>query len=262
MYSGYLSLSGPSGAADQRAARGSIADGFASEANFALLFETALGITDAQCSGTTTSNNLFDMDTDAGGLQANYDFSTMSQILSQAGPPQAIQAANSALNDPPSSRALQMATTDTRVQQTECPTPGVSPNGNLASPPNGAGALNKSDLSDWMDAHALTRSSHHCAMYCRMGMEAAGLNTADRPNSGDAGDYGPFLLRHGAKTVPKDSYDPQVGDVVVFDKTSQHPFGHIEMYDGHRWVSDFMQHSLSPYRDPSNAPPFTIYRLS
>jgi hypothetical protein len=93
-------------------------------------------------------------------------------------------------------------------------------------------------------------------------MEAAGLDTTDRPRSGDAGDYGPFLLRHGAKTISKDSYDPQVGDVVVFDKTSQHPFGHIEMYDGHRWVSDFLQHSLSPYRDPSSAPPFTIYRLA
>jgi hypothetical protein len=126
----------------------------------------------------------------------------------------------------------------------------------------GGGSLNKSQLSDWMDAHALTRSSHRCAMYCRLGMEAAGLNTADRPQSGDAGDYGPFLLRHGAQTVAPDSYVPQVGDVVVFDKTDQHPFGHIEMYDGHQWVSDFMQHSFSPYRDASSTPPFTIYRLA
>jgi hypothetical protein len=93
-------------------------------------------------------------------------------------------------------------------------------------------------------------------------MEAAGLDTGDRPRSGDAGDYGPFLLRHGAQTVPQDSYVPQVGDVVVFDKTEQHPYGHIEMYDGHQWVSDFMQHSFSPYRDAASTPHFTIYRLS
>ena len=99
-------------------------------------------------------------------------------------------------------------------------------------------------------------------MYCRLGMEAAGLNTDDRPRSGDAGDYGPFLLRHGAQTVSPDSYVPQIGDVVVFHKTAKHPNGHIEMYDGHRWVSDFMQNSFAPYRDQASTPPFTIYRIS
>jgi hypothetical protein len=127
---------------------------------------------------------------------------------------------------------------------------------------NSKPVLDKSQLAHWMDAHALTRSSHHCAMYCRLGMEAAGLSTQDRPRSGDAADYGPFLLRHGAQVLAADSYTPQVGDTVVFDKTAQHPYGHIEMYDGQRWVSDFMQHSFSPYRDAASTPPFTIYRLT
>jgi len=135
-------------------------------------------------------------------------------------------------------------------------------NSDLALTSNSAGALNKTQLSTWMDAHALTRSSHHCAMYCRLGLEAGGISTEDRPRSGDAGDYGPFLLRHGAQTVSQDSYVPQVGDVVVFDKTVQHPYGHIEMYDGHHWVSDFMQHSFSPYHDANSTPTFTIYRLA
>ena len=129
-------------------------------------------------------------------------------------------------------------------------------------PETSASVLDKSQLAAWMDAHALARSSHHCAMYCRLGMEAAGLSTQDRPRSGDAGDYGPFLLRHGAQVVAKDSYTPQVGDTVVFDKTAQHPYGHIEMYDGQRWVSDFMQRSFSPYRDAASTPPSTIYRLT
>lgn len=120
----------------------------------------------------------------------------------------------------------------------------------------------KSRLAHWMDEHALMRSSHHCAMYCRKGMEAAGLTTGDRPQSGDAGDYGPFLLRHGAQAVPHAAYTPQVGDTVVFDKTEQHPNGHIEIYDGQHWVSDFMQRSFSPYRDAGSTPPFTIYRLT
>jgi hypothetical protein len=134
------------------------------------------------------------------------------------------------------------------------------------SPPeqsdDAGGVLNKGQLADWMDAHALARSSHHCAMFCRQGLQAAGLNTEDRPRSGDAGDYGPFLLRHGAHVVPLDGYTPQVGDTAVFDKTEQHPNGHIEMFDGRQWVSDFLQHNFSPYRDSASTPPFTIYRLS
>jgi hypothetical protein len=129
-------------------------------------------------------------------------------------------------------------------------------------PETSAAVLHRSQMAAWMDAHALTRSSHHCAKYCRLGMEAAGLSTQDRPRSGDAGDYGPFLLRHGAQVVTKDAYAPQVGDTVVFDKTMQHPYGHIETYDGKRWVSDFMQHTFSPYRDAASTPPFTIYRLT
>ena len=154
-------------------------------------------------------------------------------------------------------------TSQNRTAQIE-PVPDTSsaiPNSD-GQPETSATPLNKGQLVAWMDAHALTRSSHHCAMYCRLGMEAAGLSTQDRPRSGDAGDYGPFLLRHGAQVVARDSYTPQVGDTAVFDKTAQHPNGHIEMYDGQRWVSDFMQHSFSPYRDAASTPPFTIYRLS
>jgi hypothetical protein len=69
-------------------------------------------------------------------------------------------------------------------------------------------------------------------------------------------------LRHGAQTVSPNSYVPKVGDVVVFDKTSEHPFGHIQTYDGHHWVSDFVQHGMSPYSNANTTPPYTIYRFA
>ena len=130
------------------------------------------------------------------------------------------------------------------------------------SAPHLAAGLNREKLANWMDANALAYSSHHCALFCRLGMEAGGMSTVDRPLSGDAGDYGPFLLRHGAHVVPLNLYTPQVGDTVIFDKTAQHPNGHMEMYDGQHWVSDFMQHRFSPYRDAASMPSFTIYRLT
>jgi len=95
-----------------------------------------------------------------------------------------------------------------------------------------------------------------------MGMEAGGMNTNGRP--GDAKNYGPFLLQHGYHTVPGASYfgSEQVGDIAVFQPAPGHSqSGHIEMWDGTGWVSDFKQQHFSPYRGsgPSNLD-FKIYR--
>jgi hypothetical protein len=290
MFGVQVNWTGPLDATGQQAARNNFAIGEDSEAAFALIYETILGLSDEQCSQTEVSDNWLgadsdgslldpydssrrrtgvameadalqftgkgrDSETDLGYLGARYPGSSMGQFVSQGSQVQA--------GTMPSHRVrIQSAAAETSVIQNGNPIRPTEPDVNIAPSANSTGVLNKSQLSDWMDAHALSRSSHHCAMYCRLGMEAAGLDTGDRPRSGDAGDYGPFLLRHGAQTVPQDSYVPQVGDVVVFDKTGQHPYGHIEMYDGQHWVSDFKQHSFSPYRDAASTPLFTIYRLS
>jgi hypothetical protein len=251
-----------------------------SKAAFALVYEAILELSEEQCSGTSASNNWLENDSEsdiqegnnftglpstsnlgsgAGSLNlgsntTQFSGSSMSRLIARARESQGepIQAHNANLSTKAETSAPQNIDTGRAAGQY----------GDVPPTRSSVEVLNKSQLSSWMDAHALSRSSQHCAMYCRMGMEAAGINTADRPRSGDAGDYGPFLLRHGAETVSPISYVPQVGDVAVFDKTGQHPYGHIEMYDGHQWVSDFMQHSFSPYRDADSTPTFTIYRLA
>jgi hypothetical protein len=270
MITGPLDLTGLSSAAGQRALPGGFANAEASEASFAQMFEEALSLEDRQCSDPGASGDGLDANFDS-DLQVAYDSSGLHVLGGSAGFAQSLMGNTGAqyygssmarlISQGSVGRTLPASASAGSLQSGN-PWQSAVPQGNLASSPDSACPLNKSQLSEWMDAHALTRSSHHCAMYCRMGLEAAGLNTADRPQSGDAGDYGPFLLRHGAQIVPADSYVPQVGDVVVFDKTDQHPFGHIEMYDGSHWVSDFMQHSISPYRDAATTPPFTIYRLA
>jgi hypothetical protein len=270
MITGPLDLTGLSNAAGQRALPSGFANAEASEANFGQMLEEALSIEDPQCSDPGASGDGLDANFDS-GLQVVYDSSGLHVFDGSASFSQSLMGDTGAQYYGSSmarlislgsvGRALP-ASANAGAWLSGSPAQAPAPEGNLASTSDSVGALNKSKLSEWMDAHALTRSSHHCAMYCRMGLEAAGLNTADRPQSGDAGDYGPFLLRHSAQIVPPDSYIPQVGDVVVFDKTDQHPYGHIEMYDGNHWVSDFMQHSISPYHDASTTPPFTIYRLA
>jgi hypothetical protein len=230
MFTGQLNRTDLSGFANQILGRGNVAPGDDSEAAFALLYTEALGLASLSPADIALGERQFnDQDN-----ELEWPGSSMGRWISQNRTPQV-----EPVPDNPSTIA------DANSQ-----------------PETSATVLHKSELAAWMDAHALTRSSQHCAMYCRLGLEAAGLSTQDRPRSGNAGDYGPFLLRHGAQVVAKDSYVPQVGDTVVFDKTAQHRYGHIEMYDGQRWVSDFMQHSFSPYRDAASTPPFTIYRLT
>jgi len=70
----------------------------------------------------------------------------------------------------------------------------------------------------------------------------------------------------GYENLP-DGYTPQAGDVVVFqdytdpENNSYHKDGHITMYDGKDWYSDFKQtdmHGGKPIR--RGDPDYTIYR--
>jgi hypothetical protein len=257
MYTGQLNWAAPSNLIDGQGklnGAGKVAEGGDSPASFALMYEAIMALSDEQGPDEGASGSLLDS-AGEGGQAASFDSiqesfgalnfkSSMGQALMSRGTLQVGGAQSPGTRELFPHSAMSLAGQATPAIQST------------------TGGLNKNQLSEWMDAHALSRSSHHCAMYCRMGMEAAGMNTDDRPQSGDAGDYGPFLMRHGAQTVDPNSYVPQVGDVVVFDKTDQHPYGHIEMYDGHQWVSDFMQHGFSPYRDAESTPPYTIYRLA
>lgn len=117
--------------------------------------------------------------------------------------------------------------------------------------------LDKDKFVNYMDQNAKNKSTGFCAMACRKGLAAGGLNTSGHP--ADAKDYGPFLVKNGASVVPNKGYKPEKGDIVVFEGNKSHPYGHIEVYNGKGWVSDFKQHSMIPYR--SDVPPHTVYRF-
>jgi len=238
MFTGQLSWTDASDRATQLAPRPSVVNGDGSRAAFALLLTEVLAITD-------------ELGAETGQSRLPPEFGEYGGPSLASGP-----ALGSPLLSLSSAACL---TLPAQIMNNSVTVPDADPR--LTAPKLAAG-LNPEKLASWMDAHALAYSSHHCALFCRLGMEAAGMSTADRPLSGDAADYGPFLLRHGAQVVPLNSFTPQVGDTVIFDKTAQHPAGHMEMYDGHHWVSDFMQHSFSPYRDAASTPSFTIYRLA
>lgn len=98
------------------------------------------------------------------------------------------------------------------------------------------------------------KSSHLCARAVRMAMEAGGLNTTGRPNYG--GNYGPYLQKHGWSEVKG---APQKGDIAVTKPHGTHSMGHISMYDGQKWISDFVQRDKFVYRS-ANDNNTTVYR--
>ena len=99
-------------------------------------------------------------------------------------------------------------------------------------------------------------TTHKCYHYVKQALYAGGFSeygdreaytftkkVSENPNSFkmiyDSGTY---------VTMPPQYGEKRVGDIRVFeyDKNSNKPFGHIEMYDGRDWVSDFRRADGEP----------------
>jgi RHS repeat-associated protein len=121
--------------------------------------------------------------------------------------------------------------------------------------------LDTGAFADTLDNNAMLHSIGKCAKYVRLALQAAGMVTTGHPVAG--GNYGPFLQQHGFNPVSMNGYEPQTGDIDVFDTTVQHTYGHITGYDGNQWVSDYSQGANpNPYTVQSSAGNSTIYRNS
>lgn len=101
------------------------------------------------------------------------------------------------------------------------------------------------------------KSLHLCAHYCSNGLDAAGATGKTHTNY--ARNMGSILMGLGAVPVIEAYYTPKKADFVVFDGTFTHPIGHVAVFDGEHWVSDFKQQHMSPYS--TDVPTHTIYRF-
>ena len=113
--------------------------------------------------------------------------------------------------------------------------------------------------------------SGKCATFVREAIEAGGL-TIVRTGSGSAKDYGPRLTQAGFIAQAGDGFPYKKGDVALIDGFSSDPakgipkdapHGHLAMYDGTQWISDFKQVGVKPYPGSSYvkaAPTIVIYR--
>ena len=104
------------------------------------------------------------------------------------------------------------------------------------------------------------KSTHCCAWYTMRALQAGGCPAIILP----AQWYRYFMLLVQFEEIPQDGYVPQKGDVVVFERPTwrdckqvSHWWGHIAMYNGDQWISDFKQQKMNPYKKPV---PYRIFR--
>jgi len=89
-----------------------------------------------------------------------------------------------------------------------------------------------------LNEHALSRSHNCCAWFVMRALNAGGCNVFIFP----AYMYSNVLPHYNFEEVKTNHYEK--GDVVVFPKVKGHPYGHIAMWNGNQWVSDFKQKGM------------------
>jgi RHS repeat-associated protein len=119
----------------------------------------------------------------------------------------------------------------------------------------------------WMNSHASKGSGGSCAKAVRMGLQKGFGQTPTDRNTWDlpvpAKDYGPALTSLDFTDVTQDPnyYTNQPGDIVVMQPVTgqTNENGHIAVWNGSQWVSDYMQKNFQPYSG-ATIKDLTIYR--
>ena len=99
--------------------------------------------------------------------------------------------------------------------------------------------------ADYARNNANKKSVGYCARYVANVLQNAGFSFTRQPSAYMYHTKG-ILTQMGFKSIQ--GGNPQKGDVYVEEATSTHPDGHIAIYDGNNWVSDFIQNSDHVHR--------------
>lgn len=134
-------------------------------------------------------------------------------------------------------------------------------NASASSRLNGISAAGRA--ADGLSRIQTTTSSGKCATSVRENLERAGYRLPTGKNRTSAYMYADngLLEDMGFQRIDNAySQNPLKGDIVVFGKTDKHPDGHVAMFDGNNWVSDFRQRSINPYIDKKSAGQMSYFR--
>ncbi len=113
--------------------------------------------------------------------------------------------------------------------------------------PAGGTTFDREKLKVAMRQITATKTQHACGAKVAGFLYAAGFHI--KPGTSfprDAKDMEPSLANYGYQVVERgtgdySSYVPQIGDAVVIQGTSGSYSGHVAMWNGKQWVSDYRQ---------------------
>lgn len=108
---------------------------------------------------------------------------------------------------------------------------------------------------EYLNDNALPKSHTCCAWYVMRAMQAGGCPIGIFP----AHSYAQILPFYKFKKIETAKYEK--GDIVVFPAIKNHKWGHIAMWNGKQWVSDFKQKSMFPATGYKNSK-YSIFRYS
>lgn len=122
---------------------------------------------------------------------------------------------------------------------------------------------NIKDSLVYLNANVQPKSIGKCAAHVRKAIEAGGLSTEGRPVA--AYMYKDFLPKIGFNEIAEvtgkikqrewTDKNAKPGDIAVM---SYGKYGHICMYNGKQWVSDFVQNNMWVYKGDGTC---KIYRI-
>lgn len=102
-----------------------------------------------------------------------------------------------------------------------------------------------------------------CAEFVRKALESAQIKQFFSGGLGNANEMPPRLLSMGWQSVGQNIQVFQKGDIAVFQRTTTNKgalYGHVCIYTGNKWVSDFIQNSVQP--KSGTKLPYTLYRAT
>lgn len=102
--------------------------------------------------------------------------------------------------------------------------------------------------------NAKSGSIGKCARFVRMGLQAAGYKFNPKPS---AYMYAEGTLSSAGFGQISTKTPYQIGDIIVVGRSAKHIHGHICIWDGKNWVSDFVQRKWNPYSTPQS---YTLWR--
>lgn len=116
---------------------------------------------------------------------------------------------------------------------------------------------NPDNAAKYATEHAEKRSVGMCALYVRKAIIAGGIPLYV---GGDAWSYKHILPILNFHQVGKKSKQ-EVGDIVVFQPIGGRKYGHIAIWNGKQWISDFKQRNLIVHSGyTKEGAEYTIYR--